>query len=147
MDTQEVRSHMRKIHHLLENNVFAANRIPINVKLPFYFISNLDPDSKPGSHWIGIHVNEHGEGEYFDSFGRKPRGSHALFLRTNCKKWSYNTKLVQNYLTPVCGEYCLVYIYFKINGVSMKNFLQMFSEDTLCNDVIIHEIFISLFLN
>lgn len=145
MDTQEVQLHMRKIHPLLEYNVFAANRIPIHVKLPIFFVSNLDPDSKPGSHWIAIYIDEHGDGEYFDSFGRKPRGSHYLFLKTNCKKWVYNTQVVQNYLTSVCGEYCLLYIYFRINGVSFNNFLQMFSEDTLCNDVIINKIFKSLF--
>lgn len=147
MDTQEVQSYMKKIYPSLEYNVFAANRIPINVKLPFCLISNLDPDSKPGSHWIAIYINKHGVGEYFDSYGRKPSGNHLSFLKTNCKKWFYNCKVLQHYLTSVCGEYCLVYVLFKISNVPMYNFFELFSDNTLCNDIIIHNFFKSVFLN
>nr|XP_034832232.1 uncharacterized protein F54H12.2-like [Maniola hyperantus] len=63
-----------------------ANKIPIYLTPPAYLISNLDPDTKPGSHWVAIYVGTNGVGEYFDSFGRKPMDYHEMFLKTNCKK-------------------------------------------------------------
>lgn len=137
MDTEELQLCMKKICPAIELNVFPANRIPIFVNLPVYMISNLDPDSKPGSHWIAMHIDIDGNGEYFDSFGRKPSGYHKLFLKRNAKKWFYNHVSIQNHFSSVCGEYCLVYINFKFNGRTMFDFLSSFSENTICNDLIV----------
>lgn len=146
MDTEELQLCMKKISPLIESNVFPANRIPVIVNLPVYIISNLDPDSKPGSHWVAIHIDINGIGEYFDSFGRKPSGYHKLFLKTNAKKWYHNHMSIQNQLTSVCGEYCLVYIFYKFNGRRMSDFLSIFFDDTLYNDLIIRNMFTSIFM-
>lgn len=118
-----------------EINVFAANRLPMLVKKPTYIISNMDPDTRPGSHWVAIHINENNVGEYFDSFGRKPIGNHKQFMIRNCKVWLYNNKPLQNELTSVCGKYCLVYLYFKSKHYSTQYFLSLFDKtNTLLND-------------
>lgn len=145
MDTEQIQKFMRKINPKIQNNVFAANRLPQNVSLPIFFISNLDPDFKPGSHWVAVFINSRGVGEYFDSFGRKPTKYHEMFLKRNTKQFFYNGKIIQNYLTSVCGIYCLVYIYFRSKGISMHDFVNMFSTDTLFNDFVVKEIFFNIF--
>lgn len=146
MDTEELQLCMKKICPTIESHVFAANRIPVFMDLPIYIISNLDPDSKPGSHWVAIHIDINGNGEYFDSFGRKPSGYHKLFLKRNAKKWFYNHIIIQNHLTSVCGKYCLVYIYFKFKGKTMFDFVNLFFENTMYNDLIIEDMYRSMFL-
>lgn len=145
MDTKEIEKYLKKIDPNIQFNVFAANKIPIYFTPPAYLISNLDPDTKPGSHWVAIYVDTKGFGEYFDSFGRKPMGCHEFFLKTNCKKWIYNNKILQNYFSSFCGIYCLVYIFFKYKGISMSHFLNVFSDNTLYNDQLVQDIFKTLF--
>lgn len=145
MDTDEVQNFMRKITPQIEYNVFAANRLPVYSSLPMYIISNLDPDTKPGSHWVAIHVDINGVGEYFDSFGRKPTAHHKKFLQRNSKIWIYNNKQLQNYFTSVCGKYCLIYLYFRFKNCNMQQYLGLFSNNTLCNDFIADEIFKNIF--
>lgn len=141
MNTLEIEKYLKKIHRSLEYNVFAANRIPVHITRPVYMISNLDPDTSPGSHWVAIYVNTDGVGEYFDTFGRKPNNYHLTFLKRNTNRWTYNNKLIQSVFSSFCGEYCLLYLYFKIRGMSLRNFVEMFSDDTICNDLLIINMF------
>lgn len=141
MNTLQIQNYMKKICHSLEFNVFAANRIPIHVTTPFYMISNLDPDTKPGSHWVAICVNADGNGEYFDTFGRKPNGYHLTFLRRNTNCYIYNNKPIQSVFSSVCGEYCLLFLYFKLRGMCSRDFVTMFSENSIKNDVLLRLMF------
>lgn len=146
MNTLEIRKNMKKIHDSLVSNVFAANRLPVRVYTPISLISNLDTDEKPGSHWVAIRVNPDGVGEYFDSFGRKPQGFHKRFLDRNTKRWFYSNTKLQSYFTSVCGEYCLVYLYFRHKGITMLDFLKLFSDDSLYNDIVVDKIYKCIFL-
>ena len=110
----------------VRQTVFAANRLPLYVSLPSYIICNLDPDHLPGSHWIAIYISESGYGEYFDSFGRRPTGSHLKFLKRNNKQFTFNNLRIQNDFTSVCGKYCIVYLYFKYRKCSTNYYLSMF---------------------
>lgn len=145
MNTFEIGQCLKTIHHSLMRNVFAANRLPVYMAPPVYLISNLDPDTKPGSHWIAIYINANGVGEYFDTFGRKPKGYHLAFLKRNASRWSYNHKVIQNLFSSFCGEYCLTYLYFKYRGICLRNFVNMFSENTIKNDVLLKKMFKSFF--
>lgn len=146
MNTQEIQHCMSKLNIGVESNVFPANRMPMFVQLPVYIISNLDPDFKPGSHWIAIYIDVNGVGEYFDSFGRKPEGYHKMFLIRNAKKWYCNHQQLQSYLTSVCGKYCLVYLYLKTKNVKFNDFINVFSTvNSLGNDVTISQMFRIIF--
>lgn len=147
MDTQEISFLLSKIDPKLMLNVFAANRIPMFDELPIFLVSNLDPDTKKGSHWIAIHIDKYGVGEYFDSYGRKPIGYHLDFLKRNAKKWIFNDKRIQNNFTSICGEYCLIYLYFKYMNKSMHNFVNIFTTNTLYNDLLLRNMFKIIFLN
>lgn len=146
MDTQEIKHFMRRINLNIESNVFSANTLPMFVQLPVYLISNLDPNFKPGSHWVAIYIDVNGIGEYFDSFGRKPQGYHKMFLDRNTKKWFYNHNQLQSYLSSVCGKYCLVYLYLKMKNVKMHDFLNVFSNvNMMQNDITICHMFSLIF--
>lgn len=146
MDTLELQKHMKKIHSSLENNVYAANRLPMYTHVPTYIICNLDADDKPGSHWVAIHIDTNGIGQYFDSYGRTPERYHLQFLKRNCKRWDWNVDRIQNDWTSVCGEYCLMYLLFKFQGCSMHSFTNIFTGNTLYNDNLVDEMFHSYFV-
>lgn len=141
MNTFEINKYLKIIHHSLVCNVFAANRLPIYMSPPVYLISNLDPDTKPGSHWIAVFINADGIGEYFDTFGRKPEGYHLTFLKRNAIRWTYNNKVIQNIFSSYCGEYSLLYLYLKYRGMCLKNFVNMFTGNTINNDILIKKMF------
>lgn len=141
MDTIEIEKYLNEIHPSLKFNVYAANRLPITIQVPAYIISNLDPDSKPGSHWIAIHIDKNRVGQYFDSYGRPPSGYHRAFLKRNSRLWGYNTKKIQDDWTSFCGEYCLMYLYYKFHGDTMRDFVNLFGENTMNNDIFLHNVF------
>lgn len=70
--------------------VFSSDTVP---KKPGYYIVNLDPAGKPGSHWVGLFRRQSGDIVY-DSFGRKDllpfkakyteRDPEQLKVSTNC---------------------------------------------------------------
>lgn len=137
MNTLEVQMSLRRIHPSLQSNVYPSNRLPLYAQVPALIICNLDPDSQPGSHWVAIHINVERVGEYFDSFGRKPIEAIEGFLRRNCCMWRYNSVTVQDYLSAVCGEYCLVYVYYKFKGMRLEDFLGNFTSDSANNDMVL----------
>lgn len=145
MNTYEISKCLKIVHHSIITNVFAANRLPIYMTPPVYLICNLDPDTKPGSHWIAIFINANGIGEYFDSFGRKPESYQLAFLKRNAIRWTYNSKVIQNFFSSLCGEYCLMYLYLKYRGICMRNFENIFTGDTYNNDVLLKGMFKSFF--
>lgn len=147
MDTEEIQKCMQKIHPKCKYHVYAANRLPVRVCPPFYGISNLDPDTKLGSHWVAMYVDNNGVGEYFDSYGRKPIGYHRAFFKRNAKILLHNGMRIQNDFTVVCGEYCLMYLYYKSRGKTMYDFVNNFSQNTLCNDLLLRNMFKSIFLS
>jgi hypothetical protein len=94
--------------------VFAADQLPNYMKYPFSVIANTDEVSKKGMHWIAIHVDKHGYGEYFDSFGVKPWVNHHIaFINKNSIKWNFNNECLQNMYSSVCGHYCAVFVALK----------------------------------
>lgn len=141
MNTIQIKKCMSIISGDLKDNVYASNELPIFMSKPIYLISNLDPNTKPGSHWIAISIDVNGFGEYFDSYGRKPAGHHLTFLKNNAKRWVYNPFTIQNNFTSVCGQYCLVFLYLKFKGISMHDFLNYFCNNTLFNDLMLHDMF------
>lgn len=141
MNTIEIQNYLRQIDSSIEYNVYAANRLPIYVVIPAYIISNLDSDNKPGSHWVAIHIDGNGFGQYFDSYGRPPHGYHRMFLERNSRMWNYNNNRIQNDFTTVCGEYCLLYLYYKYRGMTLKDFHELFHDNTMCNDMLLYSLF------
>ncbi len=54
------------------HGVYPSDRIPKLTSIKPYAIINTDKSSAPGSHWVGVGYNDHGEYYMiYDSFGRK----------------------------------------------------------------------------
>lgn len=141
MNTIEIQKYLHFIHPMLQKHVYPANRLPLHINTPIYLISNLDPDSEPGSHWIAIHIESNGVGQYFDSYGRPPMGNHRSFLNRTTKQWDFNRYRLQHDLTSVCGEYCLTYLYYKFYGNTMTDFVKLFHSSKLNNDIFLYKLF------
>lgn len=141
MNTIEIKKYLHSMHPTLQNNVYPANRLPLHIKTPTYLVSNLDFDTEPGSHWIAIHIERNGVGQYFDSYGRPPTGNHRSFLNRTTRQWDFNRYRLQHDFTSVCGEYCLTYLYYKFHGNSMMDFVQLFDSSKLNNDLFVHKLF------
>jgi hypothetical protein len=119
----------------LFHGVFAFDTVPVKIPFkPWAIIFNEDVSNKPGSHWIAAFCPAEGDGEYFDTRGSPPaRGSKINKLLG--KNYVYNSLLVQNALTSVCGQHCLYFIFQRCKGIEFKDILSGYNlSNTLQND-------------
>ena len=85
-------------------------------------IVNLDPSSRPGSHWVSLCVNKTRNKrilEYFDSYGENPFTS---FPATWTLK--YNPYSFQGKNSKVCGHYCVFFVSERAKNRSFKSILK-----------------------
>lgn len=144
MNSLQIESALKTLR--VNTKVYAANRLPRTLSTPCAIVINTDPDTKPGSHWIAIFIDKFKNGEFFDSYGFPPQVEfHKQFLNSACRKWTHNPMSLQSYNTTVCGQYCLVFLYFKARGKSLSDFLKKFSSDSHRNDKIVTQIYYRLF--
>lgn len=134
MDTLTIRK-LLKTYRCFKG-VFPCDQLPYNEKPPLNIIVNTDPSQLPGSHWIAISINKDGRGHYFDSFGLRPMVQEiTAFLEIKCTKgWSHSSIQIQNITSETCGNYCVLYIIFRCQGLSHAYYLSGFTTDTIDND-------------
>lgn len=119
--------------------VFAIDTIPKKIDtLPTSIVINLDTSKKPGSHWVVVYLSEYGKNEYFDSYGFKP--IHYRILKLLGDNYLYNASQLQSFITTVCGQYCIFYIWKKCNNWSMEKIINFFSNNCFQNDYLVNEI-------
>ena len=87
--------------------------------------------NQPGDHWIGIWIDT--IPEYFNSLAEKPPEEFEHFLISQGHK--YNTKRLQANSSSVCGQHCLIFSYFKCSGYSFQDYLNLFDDDVVLNDI------------
>lgn len=137
MHTQDIERFIARdrVCRLTFQGVFSSDTLPRNPRL---FICNTDPSYKPGKHWIAIHVDQYGRGEYFDSFGRPPDNRFEQYMNEHCTYWTFNKKQLQSLVSSFCGNYCCFYCVFRSRGVNMTRIVSQFTRDTAFNDSIVH---------
>ena len=122
--------------------VYASNKLP-HTKLERYpaaFVANVDPDTKPGSHWVAFYIQDKWHGEYFDSYGRPPlQKAFIRFLQRNCTTWVQNRHHLQGAFSSVCGQYVLYYLLHRSQGQSMDHIVNNFVEDKDMNDFYVND--------
>lgn len=158
MNTIEIESLLfknKKTKHIFKG-VFPSDRLPeVNnanrknlVKKPSCFIFNLDPSTKPGSHWISVYLPKNRPAEYFDSYGKGP-GIHRnfkKFLLKNANQHIFNKTQIQGFTSDLCGQYCCLFILNRCQRKTMKQFLKKFSRNTEHNDRLCKKMFKQNFL-
>lgn len=109
--------------------VYACDTLPNYVfKKPALLICNTQPIHKPGEHWVAIYISKKKQGEYFDSFGLPPSNKYILeFLNRNCSKFSSNKQMIQSLFSNYCGQFCIMFAFFKGLSKSLKLFLKTFN--------------------
>lgn len=109
--------------------VFPADRIPQFLGRPAGIIVNTDDHRHSGQHWQALFITRTGTGIFFDSFGRKPNLPYVKDrLRKNTTSHVWNTKRLQSLNSTVCGQYCIMFLYYMKRGYSLSKFCQMFSS-------------------
>lgn len=139
MDSLQILKILSRIHsHTV--GVFPADQIPRVWPKPIAIIVNTDDHTKPGMHWVAVHVNKSGNALYFDSFGMPPFvPAHINRLRKNCKQFRWNTIRLQDTSSDVCGQYCIMFLHYMCSGLGFKKFLDNFSDNLHNNDNIVRK--------
>jgi len=110
---------------------------------PKLLVANTDPAYLPGEHWIAMFIDERGNGQYFDSFGRPPSKMFWCYLNEHCKRWTQNTTQYQRVISELCGQYCVVWCMLNSRKLDLCYILS--SSDTGLNDTTIRHIVIRMY--
>ena len=150
MNTQEI-CHILYNEPIVKNQligVIAKDQLPQRVmRYPCAIISNIDSSFSKGRHWIAFYIDENENGEFFDSYGHDPlfyNSNFVNFLNDNCKKWKYNSVSLQNMYSNVCGEYSVAYLIYRCRNIALSTFVNMFSQNSVVNDIYVNRFVISL---
>lgn len=118
--------------------VYAANRLPFNIRLrPCIVIANTDSDNRRGAHWVCFFIPEHENGiEFFCSLGRDPceNSFFVRFIARNGGLLRDSKSMIQNRFSDLCGEYCCIFAFNRVLGLSFTQFLHYFNGNTKKND-------------
>lgn len=122
--------------------VFPCDRLPRKFNLPAAFIINLSTHYEPGSHWVGLYINENGHAYYFDSFGIDVKNFFIrTFIRLHSKKLTINRKQLQHISSIKCGKFCCVFVSFILKNCPISEFLKKCSLNLFVNDITIENMY------
>lgn len=108
---------------------------------PFAFCVNDMPAGHPGSHWLGLYIEDRNKPlEFFCSFGR-PMSSYppnfTMFVKRNKLSVKESNICLQSLTSDRCGQHVLYYLYNRRKECSRKCFYDKFSNDVIKNDKIV----------
>ena len=102
-------------------SVFTADWIPRVWTKPTACVCNTDNHFKPGNHWVAAYADTLENGWYFDSFGVWPIiPDHISRLRKSFKRLRWNTTHLQSLSSDVCGQYCMIFLYYMSKGLGIS---------------------------
>ena len=146
MNNFEIENILKKFHCNKARfyGVYPCDKLPKNELkyLPCSFVVNLSPSSESGSHWVGLYIDANKRGNYFDSYGMRPRNKNIVeFLRTQCKGYSWSKKEIQSVNSSTCGAYAICFIIFMTTnyGQTTIKFEDLFSNNSFTNDFCIQQ--------
>ena len=111
--------HTSEIDYILRNNphtqryylsTFPSDLIPKLPKPNSCFISNTDPHTEKGQHWVAFYTDALLRSYYFDSYGLPPLVPNYIRFLHKAKEWDYNKKQLQRLYSTNCGEHCIRFL-------------------------------------
>lgn len=155
MDSQQI-NHALKSRHDLPSHIFkgtfALNQLPCTLIPPFGLVFNSEPLPSEGQHWMAIFCPAKGVVEYFDTSGSPPLEAESLKnLEQSVSNGQgcrliYSLKQIQSECSSVCGEFCVLFLYCRMKGVLLSDFVDLFSSSALIeNDVFVYSLVHSVF--
>lgn len=131
---------MRILQHYRNNyfyyGVFPIDKLPAIEQYPSCLIVNNQTSEEKGEHWIAIYFSKARHCEFFDSFGNSPSYyGLSSYLKKYSKRVKYNKGAIQSNVSPYCGLYSVFFLIFKLQGRSMKYYLEQFKKNPLRNDL------------
>lgn len=104
-----------------------------------FYIVNTGHSSTPGVHWVVI-LKLNDIIEFFDSLANLPSFYSADFekyLIKNGPQYKMSIKKVQGQ-SNFCGNYCILFCYFRCKNYNMSDFLSLFSSNLQKNDNLVN---------
>ena len=130
---------------IVSPGVFASDQLPILLQENCCFIANLDPITKPGSHWVALFFQD-GKCEYFCSYALSPPEYFKKYIRKNTGSAPrVNDTRLQNYFSTVCGEYCLYFLCNRAEGKSLREIVNSFTPELSRNDGVVQKFVLKYF--
>lgn len=131
--------------------IFNKDLLPPTPQAGGYIINTQDDlcattgEDLPGTHWVAFYI-EGKHAVYFDSFGFAPALQVQNFLKPFIP-YEYNTQLIQNIRSGVCGKYVLFFLVYMTRmrrthpdlNTRFKQFLRLWSPNVLDNRTILLE--------
>ena len=102
--------------------VFPLDKIP-PVQHPASLVINLQKSNNEGSHWIAIYARDRSTAIYWDSFALLPIKEPIVKYLSQFSTVLRNGCPYQNPFSEVCGQYCIVFIYYMSRGIEFPQFL------------------------
>ena len=120
MNTNEI--HQALLSNSITTNhfrgVFASDKIKIPLyPLPGSCIVNIDPSTKPGRHWIGLHQEVTGVIKIWDSFG-KDFSMYNPFFASISKENNIvsQSQKFQSINSTACGQNAMFFVHKRAEG-------------------------------
>jgi len=114
--------------------------VPHNHKMAF-FVYNLEPSYKSGSHWVATFVKD-GRINYFDSFGMPPFQEIVNHARKKNLTLIHQSNQLQNLWSTTCGYFCLYFLNEMNKGNTYYKLWKAFDvKDTMKNEKFIEKYF------
>lgn len=122
METSEFKLYFEKIPFLTQHflGVFPIDKLPVQIKKKNFFVANLDPSYKEGSHWIGFIRLNNAECEIFDSLGVKINNILPYVLFNQKLTFVYNSTPVQSLTSRLCGKFVVTFLIERMLNQTME---------------------------
>ena len=107
---------------------------------PFGLVCNTHNAGQQGEHWVAMCVDE--VGDYFDPYGQAPQHvSFANYMNEHFSEWlANNNRTLQNPLSTVCGQYCIILLTLCCRNVSMHASSHSFTTNLVANDCLVFDL-------
>ena len=127
--------------------VFPSDKLPHRKKFKEkkFYIANIDPSYKDGSHWVTVIFTPGKEKDiYFDSYGLPP---HEIFTKNMKDNYAFNKIQLQHPLSTACGQWCIFFLCCYFTNHSLRQIKKFFrkNSDLFKNDVLVNKFVNDLF--